>query len=78
MPCARKPKTEGPDEIMIKILEVLQNASQPMGCGEIGKAAGLETAKVMAKLRSMKTKGFVDSPEKGKYVITEEGKKLVK
>jgi len=77
MPCARKPKDLGADEDVKKILSVLKMSSTPMGCAEIAKAAGLETPKVTAKLRSMKTKGLVDSPEKGKYVITEEGKKLV-
>jgi|UniRef100_A0A7V3KMP1 Mn-dependent DtxR family transcriptional regulator len=76
MPCARKPKAEGPDDMEKKILGVLKNASQPMGCGDIAKALNVEVAKVMGKLRGMKTKGLVDSPEKGKYVITEEGKKV--
>ena len=31
MPCARKPKAEGPDDMEKKILGVLKNASQPMG-----------------------------------------------
>lgn len=77
MPCARKPKNEGQDDTAKKILEVLKNATQPMGCAEIGKAAGLSTNQVMAKLRSMKTKGLVESVEKGKYVITDAGRKSV-
>lgn len=77
MPCTRKPKAEGPDDMDKKILGVLANSQTPMGCGEVAKALGVEVAKVMAKLRSLKNKGLADSPEKGKYVITEEGKKLV-
>ncbi|MEO0199102.1 MAG: winged helix-turn-helix domain-containing protein [candidate division WOR-3 bacterium] len=77
MPCARKPKNEGQDDTIKKILEILKNATNPMGCAEIGKAAGLSTNQVMAKLRSMKTKGLVESSEKGKYVITEAGRKYI-
>ncbi|MEO0236302.1 MAG: winged helix-turn-helix domain-containing protein [candidate division WOR-3 bacterium] len=77
MPCARKPKNEGQDDTIKKILEILKNATNPMGCAEIGKAAGLSTTQVMAKLRSMKTKGLVESSEKGKYVITEAGRKYI-
>ncbi|MEO0258028.1 MAG: winged helix-turn-helix domain-containing protein [candidate division WOR-3 bacterium] len=77
MPCAKKPKNEGQDDTIKKILEILKNATKPMGCAEIGKAAGLSTNQVMAKLRSMKTKGLVESVEKGKYVITDAGRKSV-
>ncbi|MEO0246572.1 MAG: winged helix-turn-helix domain-containing protein [candidate division WOR-3 bacterium] len=77
MPCARKPKNEGQDDTIKKILEILKNATNPMGCAEIGKAAGLSTNQVMAKLRSMKTKGLVESVEKGKYVITDAGRKYI-
>ncbi|RKY96394.1 MAG: Fur family transcriptional regulator, partial [Candidatus Hydrothermota bacterium] len=41
------------------------------------KAAGLPTPKVRGKLRGLKSRGRVDSPIKGKYIITEDGKKKI-
>ncbi len=32
----------------------------------------------MAKLRGLKNEGYVESPEKGKYVVTAKGKKAAK
>lgn len=75
MPCARKSKETGPEDLEKKILGLLKGASAPMGCGEVAKALHVQVAQVMAKFRSMKTKGLVESPEKGKYIITEEGRK---
>lgn len=76
MPCKRK-KTEELDDIQKKILKALTAMKEPAGCGEIAKAAGLPTPKVTGKLRGLKSRGLVESPVKGKYVITEEGKKKV-
>jgi len=76
MPCTRK-KNEDLDDIQKKILKALSTMKEPAGCGEIAKAAGLPTPKVTGKLRGLKSRGLVDSPVKGKYVITEEGKKKV-
>lgn len=76
MPCRRK-KSEDLDDIQIKILKALSTMKEPAGCGEIAKAAGLPTPKVMGKLRGLKSRGLVDSPVKGKYIITEEGKKKI-
>ena len=76
MPCRRK-KSEDLDEIQIKILKALSTMKEPDGCGEIVKAAGLPTPKVTGKLRGLKSRGLVNSPIKGKYIITEEGKKKI-
>jgi len=65
------------DDIQIKILKALSTMKEPAGCGKIAKAAGLPTPKVTGKLRGLKSRGLVDSPVKGKYIITEEGKKKI-
>lgn len=62
------------DDVSIKILKALSEIGEG-GCGEIGKKACLPVQKVMGKLRSLKKEGFVDSREKGKYFLTEKGKK---
>jgi len=76
MACVKK-KSEGLDDVQKKILEALARMSEPSGCGEIAKAAGLSTPQVMGKLRGLKSQGYVDSPVKGKYLITEKGRKEV-
>lgn len=38
------------------------------------RKAGLDTRKVIGKLRALYKNGFVDRPVKGKYVITNKGK----
>ena len=56
------------------ILEALTTLSVPSGCKAIGEEAGLPWRSVMAKLRGLKKEELVESPEKGKYVISEKGK----
>ena len=78
MPCRKKKKQEGLDEVQKAILNALKEFIEPAGCKEIAEKAGLPTPKVTGKLRGLKNKGLVESPVKGKYVITEEGKKALK
>ena len=66
------------DDLSKKILAALSEFSEPVGCGDIAKKIGEKVQRVMGKLRSLKNKGFVESPVKGKYVISSEGLKLVK
>lgn len=73
MRCRRK--TEGLDEIERAILGVLVQSAQSLACKEIAQAAGLPTPKVTGKMRSLKNRGYVEDSVKGKYVITESGKK---
>lgn len=58
-------------------MKALSELSEPAGCKEIAEKAYLPTPKVIGKLRGLKNRGLVESPVKGKYVITEEGKKLL-
>ena len=59
------------------ILKALQELDKPSGCGDIGKQADINWRIVMGKLRGLKKDGLVESPIKGKYVVTERGKGLI-
>ena len=59
------------------ILKALSTLSEPAGCKEIGEAADMPWRSVMAKLRGLKKEELVESPEQGKYVISEKGKKAI-
>jgi len=61
-----------------KILKAMTGLEEPAGCKEIGEASDIPWRTVMAKLRGLKNEGYVESPEKGKYVITAKGKKAAK
>ena len=60
-----------------KILNALTRMAEPGGCKVIGEAADIPWRTVMARLRGLKKDGYVDSPVKGKYVITDKGKEAV-
>jgi predicted transcriptional regulator len=61
------------DEVDIQILKAMKEIGRPAAPKEIGEHAGIDARRVAAKMRKLKRLGYVDSPEKGKYVITEEG-----
>ena len=56
------------------ILKALNTLTEPAGCKVIGEAADIPWRTVMAKLRGLKKGEYVESPEKGKYVISEKGR----
>jgi len=74
MPCKRSNPL---DETGKAILKALANFSEPAGCKQIAEKAGLETRKVMGKLRSLLNNGYVERPVKGKYIITKKGKNVI-
>jgi len=59
------------------ILKALSTLFEPAGCKEIGEAADMPWRSVMAKLRGLKKEELVESPEQGKYVISEKGKQAI-
>jgi len=65
------------DKTGVAILKALSTFTEPASCKEIAEKAGLETRKVTGKLRTLLRHGFVEKPVKGKYVITERGRKAV-
>lgn len=56
------------------ILKALTQLTEPAGCKVIGEKAGIPWRTVMAKLRGLKSEGYVESPIKGKYLITKKGR----
>lgn len=56
------------------ILLALNSLTEPAGCKVIGEAADMPWRSVMAKLRGLRKEDLVESPEKGKYVISDKGK----
>lgn len=59
------------------ILKAFAEIGRPAKAKEIAEVLGVPASKVSCRLAPLKKKGLLDSPEKGVYVITEEGKKLV-
>jgi len=77
MACAKKQcsATTGLSTEQQAILAAMAANSTPQACKEIAAAAGLDGKVVSCKLKSLKTLGYVDSPARCKYAITEAGKK---
>jgi predicted transcriptional regulator len=59
------------------ILVALNSLTEPAGCKVIGEAADMPWRSVMAKLRGLRKEDLVESPEKGKYVISDKGKAAI-
>ena len=57
-----------------KILSALASMSGPSATKEIAAASGLESKSMSNQLKTLKTKGYIDSPVRCKYAITEAGK----
>lgn len=56
------------------ILAAMAAQNAPCGCKEIAAASGMESKSVSCKLTALKNKGFVESPARCKYSITETGR----
>jgi predicted transcriptional regulator len=65
------------NEDQTKILKALNSLTEPAGCKVIGEAADMPWRSVMAKLRGLRKAELVESPEKGKYLISEKGKAAI-
>ncbi len=65
------------DEVQKRILKALVKLNKPSGCGDIGKIAGLKVPAVAGRIRGLSKEGYVQSPVKGKYIVTAKGKSAV-
>ncbi len=75
MACKKKAETvEGLDEGQKKVLAVLNEMGKPLAPKQIAEAAGMESKEVSAKIKVLKKLGYVDSPVRCKYAITDTGK----
>ncbi len=59
------------------ILSAMASQDSPLACKDIAAASGMESKTVSCKLKSLKNKGYVDSPARCKYAITDQGKNAV-
>lgn len=57
-----------------QILSIMAANESPCGCKDIANECGMASQSVSCKLRSLKSNGYVDSPVRCKYTITEAGK----
>ncbi len=65
------------EDMNMKILKAFAEFGKPAKAKEIAEKLGVPTSKVSCRLAPLRKKGLLDSPEKGVYVITEEGRKMV-
>ena len=60
-----------------QVLEALAQSPEACGSKEIVAATGMEAKQVSSQITELKTKGYVASPVRCKYAITEQGKKML-
>lgn len=60
-----------------QVLEALANSAAPSGSKELAAATGLESKQVSSQLTALKKKGFIASPVRCKYEITDQGISLL-
>ncbi|RLE79056.1 MAG: hypothetical protein DRJ52_09215 [Thermoprotei archaeon] len=75
MVCA---KSQVLDEKGIKILKALAEFTEPATCKQISEKSGVPVKSVIGKMRALVRAGYVERPEKGKYIITDKGKEAIK
>lgn len=57
-----------------QVLEALAHSKEACGSKELAAATGLESKQVSCQITALKNKGYVSSPARCKYAITEQGK----
>ncbi len=80
MACGKKCSKSGKDQLTDEqraILQALANMEEPGACKDIAEATGLKSNSVSCRLRSLKSRGYVESPVRCKYAITETGRQAV-
>ena len=60
-----------------QVLEALSNSPEACGSKELAAATGLEAKQISSQITALKSKGYVSSPARCKYEITEQGKGLL-
>ena len=76
MGCASKNK--GLTDEQKQVLDAMLNSDEPCGSKDIAAATGLETKQVSCRITALKKKGYVESPVRCKYTITDDGKNALK
>ena len=65
------------DEEGKKVLAALSEFSKPASGKEIAQAAGMDSKAVTSKIKTLKSKGLVESPVRCKYCVTPAGKEVL-
>ena len=60
-----------------QVLQALAQSAEACGSKELAAATGLEAKQISCQITALKNKGYVNSPARCKYEITEQGKKLL-
>lgn len=60
-----------------QVLEALAKTAGPCGSKDIAVATGLESKQVSCQITALKKKGYIASPARCKYEITEQGKNIL-
>jgi Fe2+ or Zn2+ uptake regulation protein/predicted transcriptional regulator len=60
-----------------QVLEALAQSPEACGSKEIVASTGMEAKQVSSQITELKSKGYVTSPVRCKYAITEQGKKIL-
>jgi Fe2+ or Zn2+ uptake regulation protein len=72
--CAKK----GLSEEQKKVLQAMADCAGSCATKDIAAATGLDAKVVSCRITDLKKKGYVDSPERCRYGITEEGRSAMK
>ena len=76
MACKSKKEWKLDDEGR-KVLETLASMEGPATGKQVATAAGLDSKLVSARIKTLRTKGFIDSPVRCKYTVTDLGRKHI-
>jgi len=60
-----------------KVLEALSGFEKPASGKEIAQAAGMDSKIVISKIKTLKSKGLVESPVRCKYCVTPTGRETL-
>lgn len=79
MACKKKPCVNKTDLTLEQknILTALAATSSPLASKEIAQAVGLDSKAVSTKLPGLQTMGYIASPARCRYAITDAGKQAV-
>lgn len=64
-------------ETQRQVLEALAQSPEACGSKELAAATGLESKQISCQITALKNKGFVSSPARCKYEITEQGRGML-
>ena len=59
------------------VLAALAQTSEPCGSKELVAVTGLESKQISCQITTLKNKGYVASPVRCKYAITDQGKDVL-